>query len=188
MKKSTRILIAAVLIALCVTAAFAYTGATPVKAATPILITTAGQGPGGEFVDALMKRSKITASRLVAKADVNFLTDQHTLIVALSSSLKGMGSAGVSINQELDRINNLIAQAKKMGMTVIGCHIEGEARRGGYDEDVINQIAPKMNYLIVRNDGNADGIFNKVAQRNNIPITFIDKTSELMEIFAEIFN
>jgi nitrogen regulatory protein PII len=99
-----------------------------------------------------------------------------------------MGSAGVSINQELDRINNLINQAKKMGMTVIGCHTEGQARRGGYDEDIINQIAPKMNYLIVRNDGNTDGIFNKIAEKGNIPITFIDKTSELVQVFAAMFK
>jgi hypothetical protein len=186
--KKIRILFAAVLTALCVTAVFAYTGANPLKAQTPILITTAGQGPGGEFVDALIKRGKITPSRLAAKADVSFLTDQHTLIVVLSSSLKGMGSAGVSINQELDRINSLINQAKKKGMTIIGCHIEGQARRGGYDEDIINQIAPKMNYLIVRNDGNTDGIFNRIAQRNNIPLTFIEKTSELTQLLTEIFN
>ena len=188
MKKTMWILIAAFLVTLCVTPAFAYTGSSPVKAQTPIIITTAGQGPGGEFVDAMIKRSRITPSRLAAKAGVSFLTDQKTLIVALSSSLKGMGSAGVSINQELDRINGLITQAKKMGMTVIGCHIEGEARRGGYDEDIINQIAPKMNYLVVRNDGNTDGIFNRIANQNKIPITFIEKTSELGEIFTEIFN
>jgi hypothetical protein len=99
-----------------------------------------------------------------------------------------MGSAGVSINQELTRINTLINQANRMGMTIVGCHIEGEARRGGYDEDIINQIAPRMNYLIVRNDGNADGIFNRIAQQNNIPITFIDRTSALQQIFTEIFN
>jgi hypothetical protein len=188
MKKTMRVLIAVVLAALCVTAAFAYTGASPVKAQPPILITTAGQGPGGEFVDVLIKRGNITPSRLAAKADVSFLTNQHTLIIVLSSSLKGMGSAGVSINQEMDRINSLITQAKKMGMTVIGCHIEGQARRGGYDEDNINQIAPKVDHLIVRNDGNTDGIFNKIAEKNNIPITFIDKTSELVQVFTEMFK
>jgi hypothetical protein len=188
MKTIMRIIVAAVLFTVCVSAGFAYTGASPIKAQAPILITTAGQGPGGEFADAMIKRGKITPSRLVAKAGVSFLTDQKTLIVVLSSSLKGMGSAGVSINQELNRINSLITQAKKMGMTVIGCHIEGEARRGGYDEDIINQIAPKMNYLIVRNDGNTDGVFNRIAQKDKIPITFIDKTSELGQIFTEIFN
>ena len=188
MEKTIRITITAILFTLCLTAAFANTGASPIKAQTPILITTAGQGPGGEFVEAMIRRSRITPSRLAARADVGFLTDQRTLIVVLSSSLKGMGSAGVSINQELTRINTLINQANRMGMTIVGCHIEGEARRGGYDEDIINQIAPRMNYLIVRNDGNADGIFNRIAQQNNIPITFIDRTSALQQIFTEIFN
>jgi hypothetical protein len=188
MKKITWILFVSLLIGLCITAAFAYTGTSPIKAQSPILITTAGQGPGGEFVDVLIKRSRITPSRLAATAGVNFLQDQRTLIIVLSSSLKGMGAAGVSINQELERINSLIAKAKMMGMTIIGCHIEGQARRGGYDEDIINQLAPKMNYLIVRNDGNTDGIFDRIAQRNKIPITYIEKTSELSQIFSEMFN
>jgi hypothetical protein len=188
MRKTIRILFAAVLAALCATAVFAYSGDSPIKAQVPILITTAGQGPGGEFADAMIKRSRINPSRLVAKADVSFLTGQRTLIVVLSSSLKGMGSAGVSINQELSRINNLINQAKRTGIVVIGCHIEGDARRGGYDEDNINQIAPRMDYLIVRNDGNTDGIFNKIAEKAKIPVSFIDKTSELAEIFSEIFK
>jgi hypothetical protein len=188
MKKTMRILMTSVLVTLCVTAAFAHTGDSPIKAQAPILITTTGQGPGGEFADAMIKRGKIAPSRLAAKADIGFLTGQHTLIVVLSSSLKGMGSAGVSIGQELNRINSLVDHAKRLGMTIIGCHIEGEARRGGYDEDFINQIAPKMNYLIVRNDGNADGIFNRIARKDKIPITFIDKTSELAQVFTEVFN
>ena len=188
MKKAIRVLIAAVLLSLCTGAAFANTGATPIQAQPPILITTAGQGPGGEFVEAMIRRGRITPSRLAARADIPFLTDQRTLIVVLSSSLKGMGSAGVSINQELARINSLINEARRRGMTIVGCHIEGEARRGGYDEDVINQIAPQMDYLIVRNDGNADGIFNRISQRHNIPITFIDRTSALQEIFVEMFR
>ena len=180
--------IAAILLALSAATVFAYTGATPIKAQTPVLITTAGQGPGGEFIDALIKRGRITPSRLVAKAELGFLIDQKTLIIALSSSLKGMGSAGVSINQELDRINSLINKAKKMGMTIVGCHVEGDSRRGGYDEDIINQITPKVNYLIVRSDGNSDGIFNRISQSNKIPLTFIEKTSELQQIFTEMFN
>jgi hypothetical protein len=99
-----------------------------------------------------------------------------------------MGAAGISITQELERLNSLIDQARKKGMAVIGCHIEGQARRGGYDEDIINQLAPKMDYLVVRKDGNTDGIFNRIAQRNRIPITYIEKTSELSQILAEMFK
>jgi hypothetical protein len=188
MKKPTFVILAALLTALCAGTLFAFTGSDPIKAQTPILITTAGQGPGGEFIDVLIKRSKISPSRLAATAKTDFLQDQKTLIVALSSSLKGMGAAGVSITQELDRLNSLIDQAKKKGMKVIGCHIEGQARRGGYDEDIINQLAPKMDYLVVRNDGNTDKIFDKIAQKGKIPISYIDKTSELTQIFAVMFN
>lgn len=168
--------------------AFAYEGATPPKAQTPLLITTAGQGPGGEIVNVLATRNRISPSRLVARANTDFLQDNKTLFIVLSSSLKGMGAAGVSIDQELARLDTLIAEAKKKNMMIVGAHLEGDARRGGYDEDIIQKVAPKVDYLIVRSDGNADGIFNKIAQANNIPLSFIEKSMELNEILVAMFK
>ena len=50
-----------------------------------------------------------------------------SLIIVTGASLKGMGAAGVSINDELARIKNLIAVAKKQNIMVIGAHVEGRS-------------------------------------------------------------
>lgn len=157
------------------------------KAKTPMLITTAGQGPGGEIVNVLAKRNKIEG-RLVSRATVEYLGNNKTLIVVLSSSLKGMGAAGVSLNDEFKRLDKLITEAEKRDILIIGAHLEGETRRGGYDEDIIKKIAPRMEYLIVRKDGNSDGIFDKISKSNNIPLHLIDKTMEINNVLIKIFK
>ena len=167
---------------------FAWEGATPVKAQTPILITSAGQGPGGEIVNALVTRNRISPSRLAARAGVEFLQNTNTLIIVLSSSLKGLGAAGISINQELARLDSLIVEARNRGMLIVGAHLEGEDRRGGYDEDIINRVAHRVDYLIVRRDGNADGIFTRIARQHNIPLTYIDRGIQLGPVLVAMFN
>ena len=156
------------------------------KAELPLLVTSAGQGPGGEIVHVLARRNKIE-NRLVNAATLQHLPDSGTLIIALSSSLKGMGVAGVSIDQELARLNILITEAKKRNILIIGTHLEGEARRGGYDEVIIEKIASQVSYLIVRRDGNTDGMFDKLSKAHQIPLFIIEKTLDFSDLLVKMF-
>ena len=114
-----------------------------------------------------------------------------TLIVVTGASLKGMGAAGVSITDEIARVNALIAEAKKKGITVIGGHVEGMERRAkgaaagdNSDEQSIDAVCPKSNFLIVRKDGDEDGRFTAF-QKKNIPVVFFEKNTELAELLQE---
>ena len=73
-------------------------------------------------------------------------------------------------------------------MLVLGFHIEGEARRSGACENSINLVAPLVDYLIVRSDGNLDGRFDEIAKKNEIPLRIFDESIELNEILKEIFS
>src|SRR5512139_3338240 len=80
------------------------------KAETPVLVTSCGQSPGPLRLTVFMKRLQIphdlkedaSAKDLAAKP-------YKTLIVVTGSSLKGMGAAGVSIDDEVKRVTALIA-------------------------------------------------------------------------------
>jgi len=45
-----------------------------------------------------------------------------------------------------------------------------------------------VSYLIVREDGNKDGLFTKLASQQKIPLTLIQGTQELSEVFKELFK
>ncbi len=69
----------------------------------------------------------------------------------------------------------------------MGMHLGGVDRRGPISEQFV-PFATKVDYLIVRKDGNRDGYFTKVAEELKIPLFLIEKNVELVEILKEIFE
>jgi selenophosphate synthase len=117
-----------------------------------------------------------------------------SLIIVTGASLKGMGAAGVSIEDELKRTEALIAEARKQGMTVIGAHVEGMSRRAqgaapgdNSDEMSIDAVCPKANFMIVRKDGNEDGRFTAIAKAKKIPLVLFEKNLELVDVLKGVF-
>ncbi|HBY57320.1 MAG TPA: hypothetical protein DEG96_05605 [Candidatus Atribacteria bacterium] len=158
------------------------------KAELPLLITTAGQSPGAVSISVICKRNKIENDflNLATVEDLN-AKEYKTLIITMGTSGKGMGAAGIDINYELDRIEKLIEEARKKNMLILGFHIEGEARRTGHCEESIDLVAPRVDYLIVRSDGNKDGRFTEIAQTYGIPLRIFKESIELHDILKEIF-
>ena len=159
------------------------------SAKLPVLITSAGQSPGGNMMRLLFRQNQIE-SDFVQLAEVRHLREKkyNTLVVAWGTSLKGMGAAGIDFDEEMKRIKSLIAEAKRQDILLLGFHIEGEARRGGYDEDLISEIPQMLDYLIVRKDGNTDGIFTEISSKHGIPLKLVDKTLDVKGILVEIFR
>jgi hypothetical protein len=164
------------------------------KAQTPILLTSCGQSPGPARVKVFLQRLKMdydmkdtaTVKDLAAKP-------YKSLIIVTGASLKGMGAAGVSITDEIARVNALMAEAKKKGITIIGAHVEGMERRAkgaaagdNSDEQSIDAVCPKSNFLIVRKDGDEDGRFTAF-QKKNIPVVFFEKNTELNGVLQGVF-
>ena len=166
------------------------------KAQGPIFLTSCGQSPGAVRVGVFLRRLAVdydlkdtgTVKDLAAKP-------YKTLIIVTGSSLKGMGGAGVSIEDELSRAGALIAEAKKRGITVIGAHVEGMERRAknaapgdNSDEMSIDAVCPKANFLIVRKDGDEDGRFTTLGKKTNVPVVFFEKSLELNDVLKNIFG
>lgn len=168
----------------------------PPKAQSPVLITSCGQSPGANSMNVLARRAGVdytlkedaTAKDLAAKK-------YRTLIIVTGASLKGMGAAGVSIEDELKRTEALIAEARRQGMTVVGAHIEGMARRAqgaapgdNSDEMSIDAVCTKATFMIVRKDGNEDGRFTALSKAKKIPLVLFDKNLELVDVLKGVFS
>jgi len=166
------------------------------KAQAPVFLTSCGQSPGAVTVKVFLNRLQIdydykdtgTVKDLAAKP-------YKTIIIVTGSSLKGMGGAGVSIDDEINRAGALIAEAKKRGMLVIGAHVEGMERRAknaapgdNSDEMSIDAVCPKAGLLIVRKDGDEDGRFTTLSSKFRIPVTFYAKSLELNGVLKDLFG
>jgi hypothetical protein len=94
----------------------------------------------------------------------------------------------VNLQDEMKRAEAVIAEAQKQKIKLIGIHSGGEDRRGEVSTKLIDLVAPRMSYLIVREDGNKDGLFTKLANQHKIPLTLIQGTQELSDVFKALFK
>lgn len=190
------------------TASLALAGALPLAgqaqnptAQLPILLTSCGQSPGPERVKFFLNRlalqheflAQATAQDLVAAQRAGH--PYKTLIVVTGASLKGMGAAGVSMPQELARTAALIDEAKKQGITLIGAHVEGMARRAqgaapgdNSDEQSIDAVMPKSTFMIVRKDGDEDQRFTFISREARIPLLLFEKNMEMGDLLGRVFG
>ena len=167
-----------------------------VKAGTPVLITSCGQSPGPVMLKVILQKVGIAyeLNPLAANADLK-AKPYKSLIIVMGASLKGMGAAGISIDDELKRIGALIDEAHKLKITVIGAHIEGMKRRAQgadagdtTDEQSIDAVAPKSDILLVNKEGDGDGRFTNIAKAKNIPLILVEKNLDLVKESEKLFK
>ncbi|MCX8159453.1 MAG: DUF6305 family protein [Candidatus Saccharicenans sp.] len=189
---------------LCLVLLLLEVGALPRQGATaspPILLTSCGQSPGPAIIKVVLQRLGLpfeleplaTAASLQKKKESG--QPYGSVIIVMGASLKGMGAAGISIEDEIKRISQLIQEARKQGLKVIGAHVEGLKRRAQgaaagdtTDEQSIDAVAPQSDILLVNKEGNADGRFTAIARNKNIPLVEVEKNMDLVEELRKIYG
>jgi hypothetical protein len=102
------------------------------KLQQPILLTSCGQSPGAGMLSVILRKVGLSydLSPLASIADLK-AKPYKCLIIVMGASLKGMGAAGIAIDDEIKRAADLIGEARKMKITLIGAHeTPGPGRRG----------------------------------------------------------
>ena len=152
----------------------------------PAVITSAGQSPDGLVVKVLLtdkQRGPLADYKALAKPED--IAGAKTLIVAVGVSSKGLGSAGVNVEQEIARVRSLLETAKKNGMYVVLVHMGGTARRGAKSDEIAQLVAGYAHKIIVLAAGNDDGFFDKLGQQHNIPVSVVkDRTAAGVELLS----
>ena len=171
------------------------------KAELPVLVTSCGQSPCPAKFKVFMKRLKFDyvydlqadADVLVSKKEAG--TPFKSIIIVTGASLKGMGAAGVSIDDELARANRLIEEAKKQNIKIIGSHIGGKDRRAigadqgdNTDEQSIDTVCPNSALMIIRKEGDYDERFTRISKAKNIPMVVFEKYNEIPKVLKELFT
>ena len=189
------------------------------KAKLPVLTTSAGQSPDVNTVNIIMEEAGIkydycdvpSAEMLKAgvglggkKSGEGFHVEIHTdiskypkgtpyqsIIFAIGSSLKGMGASGLTIEDEVKRVKEMIDYCKANKVFIIAVHVGGISKRGaagGDNERMIDAVAPFADYLVAVSDSNKDGRFTTIANQEKIPLTEIKYALGLVEIVKKIFE
>lgn len=183
--KRTIVLIAGVVLASA--AAWGQALKAPI-AQKPAFLTSIGQSADIEMVKVLFERAAVPHKMSAqAKAAELAASGAKTLILVVGGSTKGLGAAGISADAELDRAKSLIAEGKKLGMTIIGIHVGGEARRGELSDKFIQAAIPACDYVVVVADGDKDGFFGKLCG-GKIPLDKVERISKAVEPLQKAFK
>jgi len=145
------------------------------KPGKPALITSAGQSTDGLILKTILT-DKATGEAVPFEklAEPRDLEGIRTLIVSVGLSSKGLGAAGINVDQEKARVRTILDAAKKDGIFVILVHIGGTARRGTGSDEFATIVADYAHHILVVKASNDDGFFTKLAKGKNIPLTEVD--------------
>ena len=156
------------------------------KVNAPVLVTSLGQSLDAFQVQLAVRRAGI-AFKYDPRAEPDLLAEVKTLFLVVGASLKGFGDAGITIKDELARAGQLLDAAKNRKMPVVVLHVGGDERRDALSNQLIELTAPSAQYLIIRNDSDADGMFANIAKAGKIPLTSVDNVINLRGLLQEMF-
>lgn len=180
---------------------FANSQAQAQTASEPVLLTSCGQSPGPVRLKIFLQKLNINFDySLQAKAEDLIARKKEgkpykSVIIVTGASLKGMGAAGVSMDDEITRTKALIAEAKKQGIKIIGSHIEGMARRSqgasagdNTDEMSIDAVCNVCDLMIVKKEGDSDSRFTTISKGKNIPLILFEMNTEINDVLKKVYN
>ena len=182
------------------TTAFAAISGDEVKTYNPpFLITNAGQGPGGKMARLLVSQTGTLTldtdyfydSEPGAEGHGNLDDMEYScLVVVIGSTDKGLGASGITIEDELARLEKMVEKAKELELPIVAVLLEKDKRSDistNANERCIDAICPNADWMIVVADGNKDGRFDALKEEYGIPLTVIDTTLDFTELAKQAF-
>ena len=154
----------------------------------PGLITSIGQSSDIAVVKALLNTKLKLGLEAKALAQVADLSGMKTLVVVLGASVKGLGTAGLNFDQEMDRAKVMLKAAKEKDIQILTMHVGGEARRGKTTNDLIESIVPESKHIVVVASGNKDKIFNTMAAKHGIPVAEVPNLAAAGDAVKSLFK
>ena len=174
------------------------TGAPIQQYDCPFLLTAAGQGPGSKQL-----RLLINLSKAFVLGDDFYLEDEplprldeiksgkYVVVVAvIGTTDKGLGASGITIEDEIDNLEEVIALCQEMNIPIIAVHIEQDKRSTiptNGNERIIDLVCPVSEWMIVLRASNSDGRFDAISAEYGIPLTIVDSALEFSQLCQQIF-
>ena len=174
----------------------AVSGDEPLTIGTPFMITNAGQGPGGKMGRLLVSRAgTLTEDEDFYYVDVPYAADvdardYSAIVIVIGSTDKGLGATGITIDQEIARVDEVVARANEKGVPVIAVMLETDKRsdvKTNANERCIDAVCPHASWMIVTADVNTDGRYDAFKAENGTPLTVLDSSMDFISLVQQAF-
>ncbi len=164
----------------------------------PFLLTSGGQGAGSKMLRLLINQSKkftlgtdfYLEDETPARYSLIDSGKYKTLVVVMSVTEKGLGASGITIEDEISYLKEVVKKAKAQNMPIVAVSMERDARSKistNGNERVIDTVCPNADWIITIAANNTDGRFTDLGKKHNIPVTVIDAPLDLVKVLPNIF-
>lgn len=154
----------------------------------PVLITSAGQSAGATMMKVLATRAKLQFTFAPLAKSETLTEDFKTIIVVVGASSKGLGAAGINLEQEIQRVTELLKRAKSLDMKILVAHIEGQPRRGKMSDQLSEIVIPFADLVVVTKNGNEDGFFTNLCDKFSKTLILAETTSAVQSVLEQHFE
>ena len=150
----------------------------------PVILTSAGQSVDIKLAGVLLTRLGVE-HEVVPNATSADLANFKTLLMVPGYSSKGLGAAGVSRDDEIARVEELLKGAATAGVKVLGLHLGGKARRGVQSDDFNAMVTSNADLAIVVAQGDEDGFFSDICKEKGVPLEIVNVMADAMKPLEE---
>ena len=155
----------------------------------PVLVISVGRSADISIAKSMMARIKVDYDIFETEAGKEpDLTGVKTVIIVPGVSTKGLGEAGIQLNDELDATKKIVDKVKAADVKVLVAHLGGSSRRDDLTDQFIDIVLPVADYIVALDEGNRDGKFTNFAAANNIPCETAENISGLVANVQNLFG
>ncbi len=154
----------------------------------PMLITSAGQSADDMILRVMLGRlfgEEVERNPLAKPED---LEGKKALALVVGVSNKGLGSAGINLDQEIARIQTLLEAAKENDVYVFLVHIGGPSRRGAGSDQVAEMVSAYADHIVVTAESNQDNYFTELASNNGAELLAVASRNDAAAVIADLFK
>lgn len=152
----------------------------------PFMITSAGQSPCYQLYRVILRQFDLETDLVDSMATTEDLENVNTLIVAIGASDKGLGAAGISPGEEIDRIMEVIEEAREREIKIVGVHTGRMDRFGDTSQRMIEAVLPYCDHLIVVEHDNINDYFKELSEEHGVFINFVEDRMSAGEVFSNM--
>lgn len=153
----------------------------------PIIITSAGQSTDTYIIHDISNQLMIRSFFMPQARDED-IKEADTIVFVVGYSSLGMKFQKISYEDEKKRIENLVKKAKDNNLAILAIALGGEQPCDNKNEELLRLICINSDYLIgLRKSGN-ENILNELSKGWDIPLTLVNKITDITEPFASAFR
>lgn len=152
-----------------------------------ILITSAGQSTDTYIVKDIANKLMIH-NYFMPQATTFDLDEINTIVFVIGYSRMSEKLYALDYDAELERLENLLEKGLQQKMSLITVYIGGDYR---YDEDsyaLLELIGSKSDYIIATADESSNQALHLISKAHNIPLTIVQRLTDITEPFASAFR